>query len=1409
MVSWGKFCLSCIDRDQRRRQAPGMSVDSRKSIRVLFLSLWIGIILVSFNPIVLAEDNSLSPSLPWVQTNGPCGGYISDIAIDPANPSILYAAGSSEGVYKSTDGGNSWSLLRFSKSEHTENIIIDPKNPSVLYCDCQNLSKSTDGGLTWHGVTKGFGDTASVRSFSMDPTDSNILYMAGQGFEGSGAVVFKTENGGQNWRNISRTLNAPSGSDASALAVLGKGKVFVGVNDWSLTNWGRGKVFYSDNDGRTWRKVDFGQTEDRFIFSIFASPFNLKEVWISEGPLHNDPIEQPLLYKSSDGGRSWKPLYINVGFDCTQVRVIGASSDGRVYVSGGGNLFFTKNGGLSFRSIDPPPGEMSFMDFTNIAVHPSSPDILFLPLRAGGIAYSENGGINWSSKNNGILNTSINLLAVDSVDPRVVYAASSSGEGTFRTDDYGEAWQRLNKGGIKHPWMDEVYVDPVEPSTVWLVTDTATIYKSINRGEKWTTENRDYLAFRFSSVYALAFDPKDPERIYGSKNGFGIFRMDNLNHPRPNWKFLRESVDYTYSIVIDPEKPNILYSGYNKKPFEERAKITKSSDYGESWQTVFEPKDSKAVTSLAIDPHNPKRVYAGCTGKLGIGGTIWVSENRGARWTNLNPHFTFAAIHALAVDPHDSRVVYAGAWDGGVYKTTNGGGSWHPLPNAPLSVSEILIDPENSDVLYAADRIGPRVLTSRDGGDTWKVFFDAGAKYSAITTVDLSPQRNTLYVGALGKGLLRSSLFEIESQKPEDITGYLTGAVVAMAIDKKDPESIYVALDDKHLYHSEDGGETWRLLKGFPEVDVLDLKINEENSSILYAATVGPSLSAGELSQEMSEERGRSGIYKSPDGGETWSYMECEKLENTRIRELIVEGDEIFAAAQEGIFFSNNGGKSFKDISGTLSFKDIGVLAKAEDRVYLGTYGGGVYRADGVKRKKFSWRKTSGPRPNISNIMVKIHPENSEIIFASSYPGGFFVSEDRGKTWHERNLGSESFMGIIGRPASGIFQDVALVTSADDPGFRSYYPFDVSSHNPDLLYLGVYGGGLYRSINGASTWEEVLSLNGEYPSLHITSIKIDEYDPERVYISSEEGVFFSTDSGLTWQSENRGLPTTDVYSILMIPERDEIYIGTRGYGVFKWNEKANRWIQLQPFGNNGVLWPVWNNRPLYQYTSLLIHPEDNNIMYFGVFPSGIYKSIDGGRTWREKNVGSANDGVMSLVFHLENPEIIFAGTYNGINVSWDAGDHWQTWDKGWPDEQWVFSIDFDPQNPDIMYAASKNGANMGEGERGFHGTVMKSIDGGATWFEITRGLNKNNEFYKIIVDRFDSKRLYLATQGEGVFISLDAGESWRPWNKGLTNLVAGTNGNNVTNTLQLSADGRVLYFGTAGSGVFRTQLPNS
>lgn len=1366
-----------------------------KNIRLSILIIFLSIFTNLYAQRKMDQNKTFYLNSPeWVQTGGPGGGYINDIAIDPTNPSILYATGPSEGIYKSINGGNLWNLIKFPQLWGAHDIEIDPNNTSVLYCNYDNFSKSTDAGLTWQNCTNGFGNLATTQVFSIDPINSDILYMAGHKLDGSGVVVFKTQNSGQTWQNITGNLNSPTGSNASALAVLGNGKLFFSINDGALQTWHKGKVFYSDDDGVTWREVNFGQTEDRFIFSIFVNPFNLQEVWISEGPLYNNTISQPYIYKSSDGGIIWNSCNVD-DLDATQVRIIGSSSNGRIYISGGSNLVYTNDGGNSSTLITPPLDKMVGVDYTNIAIHPSNPSILFLPLRAGGIAYSEDGGVNWVLKNNGILNTSINLLAADPIYPSVIYSASTGGEGTFRSDDYGESWVRLNAGGIVHPWGDELTIDPVDPSNVWFIPDVPYIHKSMDKGNTWEVLDSPYTAgdFNFCSVYAVG-QSSDNNIIFALNNGFGIFKGTRQGD-NWDWKFLNLSeIDYTYSIAVHPTNPDIVYSGYLPKPFQEFAMVRKTIDGGDSWQTVLDVPKSTGIVSVIIDPSNSNTVYAGSTGERG---EIYKSTNGGNSWSKLNEHFTMCTVWGqpqLIIQPDNPSIAYVATWLGGTWKTEDAGATWTLLENAPISSTALSLNALSTNVIYLADRTTPTVWKSMDAGKTWGKVADFSSD-GALLVMRVLADGNTVYASTFHPALRGARLYKSMNSGSDwnDITGTLPKGFLDIAVDPINSDIVYVTTNINGAHKSTDGGTTWTQLMSFPDVGAYDIEIDPLDPTILYTSARGGFLPA--WFTEIAGDRpdgivfdDPAGVYKSTDAGSTWTQILTTSASCRAIRQHPDDRNMLFAVdLVDGLQVSTDGGNSWISCNTGLDTEVLTSCAVGGDKIYVGTQGCGVYSGDiNMSTGAITWQpnRSNKPVPEVYSLQIEVDPTNSNRIFVGSNPGGLYRSDDGGVTFRDKN---------------GITPSVVV----EDPVRQGYYTFAINPSNTEEMWLGTWGKGIFKSYNAMNLDIPANGTDMKMYGKHIFQIVIDPNPPNTVYVASEEGVYKSSDGGENWIAMNGGLTSTDV-RVLYMNSNGELYAGTRGYGLFKWEN--GYWEPQNGFGQFGVIWSIWDDRPLYQYTSVLIHPQDNSRMLIGTFPQGIYTSIDRGATWKESNVGWTMDGVFYLVCHPQNSEIVYAGTYNGINRSLDFGEHWEMWDNGMPLEQWVFSINFDPTNPDIMYACSKNGENEGGGVEGFHGTVMKSLDSGANWFEITNGLDIDQEFYQILVDKFDPNTIYLAAQRDGMFISKDAGNSWTPWNEGLTNHVPGTNGNNVTNMLVLSADHSILYFGSAGSGVFRRMI---
>jgi photosystem II stability/assembly factor-like uncharacterized protein len=1308
-----------------------------------------------------------------VQTNGPAGGLVETIEMDPADPLTLYAGGRGGGVFKTTNGGEGWTAQEriVSPSQSIYNILISPDDPQTVYALARHLYRTTDGGETWR-LLDGEHEFCSV---AMDRANPSILI--GGTWR---ATVHHSADDGETWTDISGDW--PPGC-VEDIAVGASGEFWVG-----MANGRDGHLYHTTDGGDSWTQVDIGQRADTDIHSVFVDPQDADVVYVGLMDVQNEGFEASdrCLLKTEDGGATWAPLYLP-GTDA-MVNVIGrAAGDDALYVGTGGTVYVSEDGGESWTWIGPP-GRNG--DMRDIAVDPWDTDVLYLPRRAHGIVKSTDGGATWTPINQGLLNVSISLLDVPDVPGSgTVYATGVSGEGLFKTTDRGANWTNVSGGGITHPWADELVVNPHDPETIWYVADVAEVFETTDAGQTWEKIVDTYGdGFRFGSVRALAPAPSDPDVMYAVKDGFGLFKTADGGQ---SWRFLHQSeVDYTYTIAVHPTDPDVVYSGYNPKPFQDWAMVRRSTDGGLSWQTALTLPHSSGITSVAIDPSDPDTVYAGSVGEEG--GAVYVSRDGGDTWSQLNDHFTMATVWGqpqLVVDPRDPSTAYVGTWLAGTWKTSDAGATWTLLDDAPVSATSLAVDRQDPDTLYLSDRTAPKVWRSVDGGATWEAIADFSAD-GAFLLNRVLVSGDALYAATFGPTVHGGKLYTSTDAGAtwSDITGGLPRSVLDVALDPADPSVVYVTTHIYGAYKSTDGGATWDEMATFPDIGAYDIEVDPVDPAVLYTCGMGggsvPDWCMAPDGYTFTDE---SGVYKSTDAGLTWSPILTTSNECRAVRLHPDDHNVVFAAAMDdGLQVSTNGGATWTSHNAGLGTSVLTSCALDDDKVYVGSQGCGVYAGD-VQTDTWSiaWQpeRSNAPAPAVYSMRIEVDPENSNRIFVGSNPGGLYRSDDGGATFYDKNFLTPSVL-------------------VDDPYRQGYYTFALNPADSSEVWLGTWGKGIYKSYDGMDFDVGAHGARRTMLGKRITDIVVDPGDPATVYAATRGGLFESSDGGGSWRDVSTGLDTSQIQTLAMTAD-GTLVCGTLGYELYYRDAQAHRWRQMNAFGEFGTFWPIWDDRPLYQYTSLLFHPTDPDVIFFGTFPAGIYKSVDGGQSWKESNVGWTNDGVFSLVSHPDNPDIIYAGTYNGVNRSTDGGEHWEMWDQGWPDEQWVFSIAFDPRDPDVMVACSKNGENEGRGREGFHGTVMKTTNGGASWFLITNGLDLDQEFYEIIVDERDPDTLYLATQHDGVFRSPDLGAHWEPWNDGLTHLAAGTNGNNVTDTMVRSADGRYLYFGSAGGGVFR------
>ncbi|MFX1368866.1 MAG: hypothetical protein ACFFAY_09730, partial [Promethearchaeota archaeon] len=921
--------------------------------RRLFLSL-VSIVLLLFVPFlttttsfpsVLATQDEEMP--PWTRTNGPYGGLINSIEINPTSPNILYAAGGGLSIYKSINSGGSWSVVGTlaSLSRKVVDFAMSPTNPQIMYARTQGdeyiipeLFMSDDGGENWIQIDQNM----NAFDFALHP--ANPLFVAAVMWS---RFIYITDDGGASWTNVTGNLPPEAVVD---IAVSGDNEYWAGVGDFKNES---GSLYHTIDGGISWQREDNIQPPNTFINSIMVHPVDPGIVYVSYTTAPDETInpEHSYLSRTVDDGATWEEL--NTTTTIRLLAIVPSTGNDTIYVSYGRYVTRTSDYGANWEDITPPPVTS---DINDIEIDPTDNKTIYIPKRTYGIYKSIDGGETYVTLTEGLDNTNACLVVVPhDVGSETVYVAAVEGTGTFRTDDAGGSWIYLDSGGINHSFTDEIRVSPHDSNIVWQVADIGQIFITNNKGTTWTTKYQPQhgYGFRYSSVHTIESAPSDPDIIYAIKSGWGPFRSDDGGL---SWDFLATSeVDYSYTLAIHPSDPDTVYSGYNPKPFQDWAMVRKSIDGGITWNTVLNVTGSDGITSVAIDPNSPNIVYAGSIGKNG--GEIYKTIDGGLNWAKLNDNFTMCTVMAqpqIAVDPANPGTAYAGTWLGGTWKTVDAGETWALLENAPISATAIRIDHYNSNWLYLADRSSPILWKSTDAGATWYNTFREGDVFpefpsDAFLMNNVYADGGTVYCTTFGPTPTGGRLYKsIDGGAMwDDFTGILPRGVLDIAVDPTNPDNVYVTTHVKGAYKSTNGGTDWTELDNFPDIGGFDIEVDPSNPTILYAAALGNTSIPEWVDPTGFTFTDKPGVYKSTDSGVTWTSVlnttgKCRAVRfypgNTSILYAVAHGD--------GLFVSEDAGGTWTNYLTGLDTTGLTSLDIQGDTIYVGTQGYGVYSGD-------------------------------------------------------------------------------------------------------------------------------------------------------------------------------------------------------------------------------------------------------------------------------------------------------------------------------------------------------------------------------------------------------------------------------------------------------------------------------
>ena len=484
--------------------------------------------------------------------------YIGYLEMHPENPLILYAAAGNHtyhsglgSIYKTTDGGDHWSSvldeLCFSA------VTISKSDPDVVYAFNELACfKSTDAGARWTRLVKSYEDSwgpPGIKpgipiSAAVDPVEKDRVFV--NNYNGGN---FLSVDGGVTWVNASQGY---TGADIRDIQVNPD-------RPEELYATGRTGAFKSVNGGKQWNGIGYGIAGTEMLFlsaqdgkfdTLYAMSDDelvIKASW--DGGQHWEAVFKPDLAQSD--GRGFH-RFSDIEIAPSDPQVLYASTNAVLNIGSldpNGNtsygMFRTSDGGTTWTTVNNGLPEASRIVNT-IAVHPSDADLVYIGTFNDGIYRSSNGGDSWEAVNNGLGSSDIRSIAIDPVNPDVLYAGSGNGMGIYKSVNGGDLWVESNVGfRLTCPSYLSSFGNGAEGMDL---KSAPTVFTS-----------QDYQNIQWTKILDIVVDSADPDHVYAADFSAGIHYSADGGQ---SWALINEGIDLRTATCLDITRDGtVLYVG--------------------------------------------------------------------------------------------------------------------------------------------------------------------------------------------------------------------------------------------------------------------------------------------------------------------------------------------------------------------------------------------------------------------------------------------------------------------------------------------------------------------------------------------------------------------------------------------------------------------------------------------------------------------------------------------------------------------------------------------------------------------------------------------------------------------------------------------------------------------------------
>jgi len=702
-------------------------------------------------------DNQPDPQrlqgLTWRCIGPPRGGRVLAVAGHPTRPEIFYFGACAGGVWKSSDAGSYWENISdgYFKTAAVGAIAVSETDPNVIYVGAgeatirgdvsygDGVYKSTDGGQSWTNV--GLADTHHIAKIRVHPHNPDIVYVAALGHAfgpNSERGVFRSRDGGKTWEKVLFRSDKAGAIDL-AIDVTNPRILYATIweayrNFWSLSSGGPDSSIYKSTDGGdTWTELTSNPGLPEGIkgkMGIAVSPARPERVWALI------EAEKAGLYGSEDGGRNWTLLSDNR--DLLQrpwyyCHIFADPQDPDTLYILNLKMWKSSDGGRTFTEITTPHG-----DNHDLWIDPCNPRRM-VQGNDGGACVSFNGGESWSTIYNQPT-AQFYHVAVDNQFPYRVYGTqqdNSSLSVPSATEKGAITWGDCYAAGTGESGY--IAVHPKDPNIVYVGAvgsspggggalqrydhrtrqiRLVTVWPEIYYG--WGPKD---LRYRFAWTFPIAFSPHDPNTLYTTGNF--VFRSTDEGS---SWQAISPDLTRNDETKLGP-------SG---------GPLTLDTSGAEHYGTIF---------AFAESPHERGVFWAGSDD-----GLIHLSRDGGQSWQNITPPDLpdWSLISIIEVSPHDPATVYVAAtryklddYQPYLYKTADYGRSWQKLserfPQDEIT-RVIREDPARPGLLYVGTETG--VYISLDDGYSWQRFQQ---NLPIVPVYDLAIKDNDLVAATHGR----------------------------------------------------------------------------------------------------------------------------------------------------------------------------------------------------------------------------------------------------------------------------------------------------------------------------------------------------------------------------------------------------------------------------------------------------------------------------------------------------------------------------------------------------------------------------------------------------------------------------------------------------------------------------------